>query len=58
MKYRKKLLTDRVSFCVRDMIRESCPQEDIEIIKVDVSRGHIYLFVSIPPQQVAVSRFV
>ncbi|MGR0481762.1 MAG: transposase [Candidatus Electronema sp. V4] len=32
-KCRKKLLTDEVSFRVRDMIREICRQEDVEIIK-------------------------
>ena len=56
-KYRKKLLKDEVSFRVRDMIREICRQEDVEIIKGHVSQDHIHLFVSIPPQ-VTVSRFV
>lgn len=42
---------------VRDMIREICLQENVEIIKGYVSQDHIHLFVSIPPQ-VTVSRFV
>lgn len=56
-KYRKKVLIDAVAFRVRDMIREICQREGVDIIKGHVSSDHIHLFVSIPPQ-VTISRLV
>lgn len=48
-KYRKKVLTGQVADKVRELIREICKANDIEIIKGHVSKDHIHLFVSIPP---------
>jgi len=56
-KYRKKILEGDVAIRVRDVIREICRSENIEIIKGHVSRDHVHLFVSIPPQ-VCISRLV
>ena len=56
-KYRKKVLVGEVAFRVRDMIREICQREEVDIIKGDVSQDHIHMFVSIPPQ-VTISRLV
>ena len=56
-KYRKGVLTGSVALRVRDMIREICQHENVDIIKGHVSRDHIHLFVSIPPQ-VTISRLV
>ena len=56
-KYRKKVLEGAVAYRVRDMIREICQSEDVDIIKGHVSKDHIHLFVSIPPQ-VTISRLV
>ena|SRR3990167_11385730 len=42
---------------VRELIRQISRDEDVEILKGHVSKDHVHLFVSIPPQ-VAVSRFV
>ena len=56
-KYRKKVLEGAVAFRVRDMIREICQRENVDIIKGHVSKDHIHLFVSIPPQ-VTISRLV
>ena len=56
-KYRKKILEGDVAIRVRDVIREICCSENVEIIKGHVSRDHVHLFVSIPPQ-VCISRLV
>ena len=56
-KYRKKVLVDSVALRVRDMIREICQAEEVDIIKGHVSKDHVHLFVSIPPQ-VTISRLV
>ncbi len=56
-KYRKKVLVDSVALRLRDMIREICQAEEVDIIKGHVSKDHVHLFVSIPPQ-VTISRLV
>ena len=56
-KYRKKVLVESVALRVRDMVREICQGEGVDIIKGHVSGDHIHLFVSIPPQ-VTISRLV
>lgn len=56
-KYRRPVLTGEVGTRVRDLIREICRAHDVEITKGHVSRDHVHLFVSIPPQ-VAISRLV
>ena len=48
---------DAVAYRVRDILREVCTREDVDIIKGHVSRDHVHLFVSIPPQ-VTISRLV
>jgi len=48
-KYRKKVLTGEVAVRVRELIREICKANEIEIIKGHVSQDHVHLFVSIPP---------
>jgi len=55
--YRKKVLVESVSLRVRDIIREICQGEGVDIIKGHVSKDHVHLFVSIPPQ-VTISRLV
>ena len=49
-KYRKKILVGEVGKRTRGLIREICRENDVEIIKGHVSKDHIHLFVSIPPQ--------
>jgi putative transposase len=56
-KYRRPVLTGDVGQRVRDLIREICGQEDVHIIRGHVSKDHVHLFVSIPPQ-VTISRLV
>ena len=46
-----------VGIRIREVIRQICRQEEVEIIKGSVSRDHVHLMVSIPPQ-VTISRLV
>jgi putative transposase len=56
-KYRKKVIEGAVAHRVRAMIRDLCTKEGVEIMAGHVSRDHVHLFVSIPPQ-VTISRLV
>lgn len=56
-KYRKPVLTGEVGLRVRELIRQSCREEEVEILKGHVAKNHVHLFVSIPPQ-VTISRLV
>ena len=49
-KYRKPVFFGDVAIRLRELIREICKSLDIEIIKGHVSKDHVHLFVSIPPQ--------
>ena len=48
-KYRKKVLKGAVGERLRELVREICKSNDVEIIKGYVSQDHIHLFVSVPP---------
>ena len=56
-KYRKPILSGEVGLRIRELIRQICRDQDVEILKGHVSREHVHLFVSIPPQ-VTISRLV
>ena len=56
-KYRKPVLRGEVGVRVRELVRQVCRAEEVEILKRHVSADHVHLFVSIPPQ-VTISRFV
>ena len=56
-KYRKAVLAGKAATRVRDLIREICGDHDIKIMKGHVSKDHVHLLVSIPPQ-VTISRMV
>ena len=49
-KYRKPVFFGEMALQLRDSIREVCKSLDIEIIKGHVSKDHVHLFVSVPPQ--------
>ena len=49
-KYRKPLLRGPVAERTRELIREICRSHDVEILKGHVSKDHVHLFVSVPPQ--------
>ena len=56
-KYRKGVLVGEVAQRVRELIREICRSQDVEILKGHVSRDHVHLFVSVPPH-LAVSKLM
>jgi putative transposase len=49
-KYRKPVIFGDVAIRLLELIREICKSLDIEIIKGHVSKDHVHLFVSVPPQ--------
>jgi putative transposase len=56
-KYRKKVLSGIIAERVRELIREICKSNDVEIIKGHVAKDHIHIFVSVPPH-LSVSKLV
>ena len=56
-KYRKPIMAGEVGSRVRELIRQVCRDEDVEILKGSVSKDHVHVFLSIPPK-VAISRLV
>ena len=56
-KYRKPVLRGEVGERVRELIREICKTNDVEIISGHVSMEHVHLFVSVPPH-ISVSRLM
>ena len=49
-KYRKPILTTRRAMRIRELIREIALAHSVTIIKGHVSKDHVHLFVSVPPQ--------
>jgi len=56
-KYRKKILGGDIGVRLRELVRQICRDEDVEIMKGHVSTDHVHLMVSIPPQ-VTISKLV
>ena len=48
-KYRKQVLTGEVGLRVRDLVREMCQALEIEILQGAVSRDHVHVLLSCPP---------
>jgi putative transposase len=49
-KYRKPVLTGEVAIRMRELVRDVCKARDVEILKGHISREHVHIFVSVPPQ--------
>ena len=49
-KYKKPILTGKIGVRVRDLIREICDTYNVQIIRGHVSKDHVHVFLSIPPQ--------
>jgi len=56
-KYRKKVLTKDLALRLRELIKQICSDIKVEILSGVVSKDHVHILVSIPPQ-VCVSRIV
>ena len=54
-KYRRPALQGEVATRVRDLIRDICGQHEVSIMKGYVSKDHVHLLISLPPQ-VTISR--
>ena len=48
-KYRKRVLTGEVATRLRDLIREICRTEEIDILQGAVSVDHVHVLMSCPP---------
>jgi putative transposase len=51
-KYRKPALRGDVALRARELIREICRANEIEILKGHVRPDHVHLLLSVPPSQV------
>jgi putative transposase len=49
-KYRYKVLQGDIQLRVRDILRQVCAQNEVDIIKGVLSADHVHMFVSIPPK--------
>ena len=49
-KYRHKALQQDVACRIRDLLRQICEANDIQIVKGHVRKDHIHLYVSYPPK--------
>lgn len=56
-KYRKPILRGEIGKRVRELIRQTCASLDVYILKGHVSKDHVHLLVSVPPN-LAVSELV
>ena len=48
-KYRKPVITGKVAERTRELIRGTCKQNEVEILAGHVSKDHVHLLVSVPP---------
>ena len=48
-KYRKHILRGDVALRFRALVREICNRNNIQILKGNISRDHVHLFLSVPP---------
>ena len=56
-KYRKPVLRADIAVRLINLIREICKSNDVEIMKGYVSKDHVHIFVSVPPN-ISVSQLV
>ena len=48
-KYRKAVITGKIAIRTRELVRQVCQSNDVEILAGHVSKDHIHLLVSVPP---------
>jgi putative transposase len=56
-KYRKQVMAGEIAKRTRELTRQICKSNDVEILKGHISKDHIHLFVSVPPH-LSVSKLV
>jgi putative transposase len=52
-KYRRPILSKEVAVRVRELVREICLMNEVQILKGHISRDHVHLFVLVPPSLLA-----
>jgi putative transposase len=48
-KYRKPVITGKIAERTRELIRQVCSTNDVEILAGHVGKDHIHMLVSVPP---------
>lgn len=56
-KYRHKALRGAVAERVREVVREECRRQRVDILQGHISADHVHVLLSIPPQ-VTISRLI
>lgn len=56
-KYRKAVMLGLVAERCREIIRQVCKENEVEILKGHVSKDHVHLLISVPPQ-LSISKLV
>ena len=56
-KYRKKVLVADIATKLRELLREICKANEVEILKGHISKDHVHIFVSVPPH-ISISKLV
>ena len=56
-KYRKRILKKDVGCRLRDLLRQICSDQEVEVLSGVIAKDHVHMLVSLPPQ-VAVSKLV
>ena len=49
-KYRYKVLTGDLWLRVRDICRQVCSENEVDILRGVLSSDHVHMFVSVPPK--------
>lgn len=50
-KYRKPVLQGQIAIRVRELIRQTCATLDVYIVSGHVSKDHVHLLLSVPPNR-------
>ena len=56
-KYRHKVLRGAIAERVREVVREKCRRQRVDILQGHISADHVHVLLSIPPQ-VTISRLI
>lgn len=56
-KYRKKVMCGEIGLRLRELIKQSCEAQEVQVVKGHIAADHVHLLVSVPPQ-IAVSDLV
>ena len=49
-KYRRPVLVDGVDDCLKELIKETCDQLNVEIIEMEIMPDHVHLLMEVDPQ--------